>query len=55
MPADMFAAIEARVRAEELREEYRQFCADAKRDLAPIEQEFLALPTFKEWKEIYHA
>jgi len=51
IPADILAAIEARVRAAEVREEYRQYSDDARRDLPPIEQENLGLPTFREWKE----
>jgi len=55
IPADVMAAIEARVKADELREEYRLWCEEATRDLDPIEAEFGGLPTFKEWKETYHA
>jgi hypothetical protein len=51
MESDIAAAIEACVRQEELREQYRQFCNYCKRDLDPIEQENLGLPTFREWKE----
>jgi glycine cleavage system regulatory protein len=53
MEADILAAIEARIRQEELREQYNQFCEDCKRDLDPIEAEYGGVPTFKEWKEAY--
>ena len=49
MPPDMAAAIEARVRAEELREEYRLFREECARDLEPIEVECGGIMTFKEW------
>ena len=49
--SDAFAALERRMRAEDLRAEYRQYCEDCRRDLDPIEQECLGLPTFREWKE----
>jgi hypothetical protein len=43
------ASLDARALHEGLREEYRFFCDDIKRDLDPIEAEYGGCPTFQEW------
>lgn len=49
MESDIVAAIEARVRQEELREQYRLFREDCARDLTSIKVECGGIMTFKEW------
>lgn len=49
--SEAFAALEVRIDEEALREEYEEFCEDARRDLDPVEAENLGLPTYREWKE----